>query len=190
MPAAGCLPAPACGTHRTRGGAALYLDRVSAQRRDCRHGGTQRLQYLLSGRGHRLRTRPIADLRTGPVGACGRAASAQRCGPDSALPAPRRFRVRRRSHVGRRRRSLRAAGAHTVRCGLPRAGFVVLRGARQAGMRREHARRQPGDSVTQRRRESGLAGGWRPTHSQYRVHAQIEAGVSPGRRAARLGAHG
>src|ERR1039458_2303465 len=69
-------------------------------------------------------------------------------------------------------------------------GHFVLRGARQAGLRREHARRPPGDSIAQRRRQPGPAGGWRSLDGQHRVHAQIETAVSPGRRHARLGADG
>ena len=70
----------------------------------------------------------------------------------------------------------------------PGAVYCVVPG--KPGCGGEHARRPPGDSIAQRRREPGPAGGWRPLDRQYRVHAQIEARVSPGRRAARLGAHG
>ena len=70
----------------------------------------------------------------------------------------------------------------------PGAVYCVVPG--KPGCGAEHAGRPPGDSIAQRRREPGFAGGWRPPDGQHRVHAQIEARVSPGRRAARLGAHG
>ncbi len=81
-------------------------------------------------------------------------------------------------------------GADALRCRLPRAGLIVLCDPRQARLRRQHPGRQPGDPITSRWRESGPAGGRRPAYRQYRVHAQTEARVSPGRCAARLGAHG
>ena len=131
-----------------------------------------------------------ADLGAGAVGPCRRVAPSRRCGSDPALPAPRRVRVRCRPHGRRCGRRIRAAGAHTLGCRVPCARCAVLCDTRQTRLRWEYARGQHGGSVAQRRRKSGPAGGWRPVDRQYRVHAQIEARVSPGRCAARLDAHG
>src|ERR1035441_5237196 len=67
VPAAGLLPAHANRAHGTRARAAVHARRVPARRHDCRPGGTQRMQRLLHRRGDRLRARPTADFRTGPV---------------------------------------------------------------------------------------------------------------------------
>src|ERR1019366_3604598 len=111
----------------------MHAYRVPAQRHDRRAGGRPRLQRLLPGRGDQLRGCATADLRAGPGGARGGAAPAQRCGPDLALSAPRRQRVRCRPHRRRGARRLRAVGAHAVRRGAAGAGCGVLCGAGKPG---------------------------------------------------------